>query len=113
MKQNIELYSTGKFLSVTGYHVEGTSLTLNEAQRPLDALYEKYFPLQTVSSDESILPKTQIVLSDKDIIQLLGTGPYAERFKKLFYNGDLSKYNNDSSAADWALCGMLLLHTRA
>lgn len=111
-KYNIELYSTGKFLSVTGYRVEGTPLTLNEAQSPIDALYEKYFPLQAPASDDSILPKTQIVFSDKEIVQLLEKGTYAEQFKNLFYNGDLSKYNDDSSTADWALCRMFTFYTQ-
>lgn len=111
-KYNIELYSSSKFLSVTGYHVEGMPLTLNEAQGPIDVLYQKYFPLQTASSDDNILPKTQIILSDNEIIQFLEKEPYAEQFKNLYYNGDISKCNNDSSAADWALCGMFTFYTQ-
>ena len=111
-KYNIELYSDGKFLSVTGHHVEGTPLTLNEAQAPINALYKKYFSYQSNETDDSILPKTQISLSDKDIIQLLENGPYERQFRALFYSGDLSTFNNDHSSADWKLCKMLVFYTQ-
>jgi len=111
-KHNVELYSTGKFLSVTGHHVEGTPLTLNGAQGPIDALYEKYFSYNTGTCDDGILPKTRIVLSDEEVIQLLENGIYSEQFKNLFHKGDLSRSDNDHSKADWNLCQMFVYYTQ-
>ncbi|AKB75783.1 hypothetical protein MSLAZ_2522 [Methanosarcina lacustris Z-7289] len=111
-KYDLELYSTGKVLTVTGHHVEGTPLTLNEAQGPINALYDKHFPPQTSVSDDSILPRTQMTFSDVKIIQLLENGAYAEQFKDLFYEGDLSQYNNDHSAADWDMCRRFIYYTQ-
>jgi len=111
-KHNIELYSDKKLLTVTGRHVESTPLTLNEAQEPINALYEKYFPYQNNTTDDSILPKTQIPLSDKEIIQLLENNPDEREFRPLFYSGDLSASNNDHSSADWNLCRMFIIYTQ-
>ena len=108
-KHNVELYSTGKFLSVTGNHVDGTPLTINEAQQPIDALYQKYFPSQNNTTDDSILPKTPITLSDKDIIQLLENGPESVPFSDLHYKG---KFDSSHSDADWKLCKLLIFYTQ-
>ncbi len=52
-------------------------------------------PVPVDASDEEIIEKAQ-----KD-----------ERFRKLFYEGDVSIYDNDDSVADMALCGMLAYWT--
>lgn len=111
-KDDIEIYSNGKILSVTGHHIEGTPLTLEPAQEPINAFYEKYFPFQANAIDDSILPRTEVILSDKEIIQLLENGPYKDQFIKLFYHGDLSTSNNDHSSADWSLCRMFVYYTQ-
>jgi putative DNA primase/helicase len=108
-KHNVELYSTSKFLSVTGNHVEGTPCTVNEAQKPIDALYQKYFSFQNNVTDDSILPKTPITLSDKDIIQLLENGSYSGPFLDLYYKG---KFDSSHSDADWELCKLLIFYTQ-
>ena len=39
---NIEVYSQDRFFTITGHHVEGTPLEINDAQQLLDELYAKY-----------------------------------------------------------------------
>ena len=49
---------------------------------------------------------------DEEIINLILKSKQADKFKSLYYDGDISSYNNDDSSADMALCNILAFYTQ-
>jgi putative DNA primase/helicase len=49
-------------------------------------------------------------LGDDEIIDLASKAKNGDKFKHLFYEGDVSKFNGDHSSADMALCGILAFY---
>jgi putative DNA primase/helicase len=100
----IEAYDSGRYFTITGKHLSGTPLSIQDRQNVLDELTAKLF------SSELALPRatltTATTLSDDDIIERAKNGRHGERFRRL-WAGDASDYENDHSRADLALCSML------
>ena len=80
---DIELYSQGRFLTVTGDHLPGTPTTIAERQAAVEWLYVA-MPIMA---------------------KLLADSSRGEKFQRLF-TGDTSEYENDDSRADLALCSL-------
>lgn len=126
-----EMYSDLHYMTVTGNHVPGTPLEINEAQEIIDELYNKWFPekmeasprRKTAANDfraldipESLTrnpnsPLKGLQPTKDQVIELCKEAPsgFGEKFNKLF-NGDVSKYGSKSEA-DMALAGMIAFQT--
>ena len=111
-RAGIEMYSNGKYFTVSGKHLSGTPLEVMARQDDLDALYHDYF-VQTPTQANTrplAIPSGFVALSDDDLINRATTSKDGSRFVAL-WNGDLSAYGNDASAADIAFCNRLAFWT--
>lgn len=104
-KERIELYDHRRSLTITGWHLDGMPLTIEERQPELDSFYAHLFKeeqRQVVSSQ----PQVPTNLSDADLIARATQARNGARFARL-WSGDTRDYDEDRSRADLALCGML------
>lgn len=106
-KGNIEIYDTGRFFTVTGDHLEGTPLTIENRQKEVKIFYRNVFgeeekPKLTTGQNG---PVTPTLLSDSEILEKAIRAKNGEKFSKLM-KGDYSDYPSQSEA-DLALCNEL------
>ncbi|AZS14569.1 DUF3987 domain-containing protein [Paenibacillus lutimineralis] len=102
-----EMYDQERFFVVTGDHVKGSPLTIEERQQELNMLYDRLFPKQNdLIKNNSELP----VQDDEVIIELARKAKNGDRFERL-YSGKWSSYNSQSEA-EQALCNMLAFYTK-
>lgn len=95
-KKEIELYSQGRYFTMTGDKICGDKIENRQLQ--LNVLYEKYKKI------EAIAPKE--ILNSNDLLEKAFNSKNGPKIKAL-YNGDISNYDNDDSRADQALCNYL------
>ncbi len=110
--QGIEVYSAGRYFTITGKRVDGTPEKIETRQRELDAMISAHFP-----PDAAAIPSTPTrprieFRSDAELIRRALRAKSGTRFSKL-WNGDASDYEGDHSRADAALCRMLSYWTGA
>lgn len=115
-KGDIEVYQSGKFLSITGHKLVGVPATVNHAQEALTEFRAKYFK-QADKLEETKLPVSPIKLTDVEIIEKLANSKsqkLADTFRELFYNGNISTEAGaqDHSAADYKLCSLIIYWTQ-
>lgn len=105
----IEVYSEARFFVVTGEVIEGKDI-IRERQQHLEALSEKYFNSQKAKKQDR---NTYISLNqtDEEIINRLSNAKNGNKFKALFYSGDISGHGEDHSAADMALTNLIVGYT--
>jgi len=100
------MYDQGRFFTVTGHRLRGTSHVLEERQEQLSALHERLF-----SPRERDVPERQGKvashngLDDDEVLRRAASAANGARFAAL-WQGDRSGYASDSEA-DLALCSML------
>ena len=106
-KGNREVYTRRRFFTVTGNHLEGTPVTINDCQAAIDTLWKKWFPEPSPAASQPVATLPQG--SDDEILsRCLKTSK--GKFKALF-EGDISGYPSPSEA-DLALCTILAMHSR-
>jgi uncharacterized protein (DUF927 family) len=111
-KGKYEMYDSKRFFTVTGRHIKRTPLTIEERQQELNSLYERIFNDVEEYQEEHQEEQTSPPMTDDEIIEKALKAGNGERFKQLYYEGDISVYNNDHSTADLALCNMLAFYTQ-
>jgi len=105
-RARIEMYDRGRFFTVTGRRLRGTSHVLEERQEQLSALHDRLF-----SPRERDVPERQGKvawdrgLDDDEVLRKAASAANGARFAAL-WAGDRSGYASDSEA-DLALCSML------
>src|SRR5437870_5454332 len=104
-KGAIELYDNARYFTVTGEHLEGTPLTIEERQRELAKLHADLFEKKHTKKKEGGEAKKNQKLTDDDIVKKAMSARNGVKFQKL-WNGDMSEYGSQSEA-DLALCSML------
>lgn len=127
---SVEMYDTGRYFAMTGDIVndcgieertnevlplwekylksdEETTFTNNKTHNTItDFTFEENGSI-TFSEKEVIINETSsLTLSDSEIIEKIKNSRQGAEFVKL-YNGDMTSYNNDHSAADLGLCTIL------
>lgn len=106
-KGDREVYTKGRFFTVTGDHLEGTPLTINENQAAIDNLWQKWFPEPLPIAPHPVQNSSQGG-DDEILSRCLKTSK--GKFKALF-EGDPSGYPS-ASEADQALFSILAMHTQ-
>jgi len=102
----IEMYDQGRFFTVTGRRLRGTSRVVEERQEQLSALHDRLF-----SPREQDVPERQGKvtshngLDDAEVLRRATSAANGARFSAL-WAGDRSGYASDPEA-DLALCSML------
>jgi putative DNA primase/helicase len=110
-KDDLELYETARFFTVTADHVAETPTTIQPRTQALRAVYEEYVePEQkensTIKSPESDSTRS---LEDDELLQKAKNAANGEKFQSL-WRGSTSGYESQSEA-DMALCSLLAFWT--
>jgi primase-polymerase (primpol)-like protein len=105
----IEMYDSGRYFTVTGKHIAGTPLRIEDRQTVAAQLNSELFP--TVAASIAKALHVPLSLSDQELIEKAQRAKSGLRFSRL-WDGDLSDYDGDHSRADAALCCMLAFWTK-
>lgn len=107
-KGHIEMYGHGRYFTMTGNHLEGTPLTIEDRDSEVKALHAQIFAAEKVSvrKEQPVQPG---LLSDQALIEKAKNAANGEKFAKL-WGGDKSEYPSQSEA-DLALCSILAFWT--
>jgi primase-polymerase (primpol)-like protein len=103
----LEVYDSGRYFVVTGLHVRGTPMTIEERQSELEAVLQQFMP--TRETPEFQLTRELIDMDDRDLIERALRAKNGTTFARLFA-GDTSGYASHSEA-DAALCSHLAFWT--
>ena len=110
-KGNIEMYDEGRYFCVTGQHLDGTPLEVNDRQEELSALHAEVFG--QAASPPLVMkpaPRARHELSDEEILKKASTAKNGEKFKRL-WAGDTNLHDGDDSRADESLVCLLAFYT--
>jgi hypothetical protein len=106
---DFELYSHGRYLCLTGHHLDGTPQTIQPVQDAIDAVYAEMFPTQErQTSSNGHSPRAD----DTAILDALRRYKNGAKFCRLFDDGDISEYRGDHSVADQGLCRLIAFRTQ-
>lgn len=102
-KGSIEMYSEGRYFTVTGGLLEGAPLVIAERSEMLLAIYQELFVKEDGqrTDPQANFPHLDIE-RDEELINKARRGKYSVKFQKL-WQGDISGYGSQSEA-DLALC---------
>lgn len=110
-KPDGEMYDQGRFFVVTGQHLKETSTEINDVSKEaIQAMYDRLNPSKNHTSYVNI-PRTKTELTDEKVLALCMSATNADKFEAL-WNGDLTDYRDDQSAADLALCNIFAFYTQ-
>ncbi len=101
----IEMYDSGRFFTVTGDHLPGTSNEVTARQRAFKALYARFFGEPDTRGSNAPAPGPS-PLTDEQLITE-AERIHGDKFRKLFYDGDISAYDNDDHLGRAALIGIV------
>ncbi|MDC1101381.1 hypothetical protein OAS69_01255 [Pseudomonadales bacterium] len=104
-----EFYSDARYITVTGHILEDYPTKLQSRQSELNSLYAELLPAHE-RNDSGSEAKVH-GLSDRRLIEVVRASAQADKFASLYDSGDVSRNNNDDSAADMALCSILAFWT--
>jgi len=107
-KGNIECYTTGRFLTVTGHRVEGTPGGVMGRQEELNAFHREYIA-KTQQDQPSRANTAGMTLDDAELLNRARNAKNGTKFEMLF-NGDWTGYPSQSEA-DQAFCNLLAFWT--
>jgi primase-polymerase (primpol)-like protein/archaellum biogenesis ATPase FlaH len=105
-KGNVEMYSEGRFFTVTG-QVVGTQKELQERTAQAAAVHAKY--LRREEAPKAANQPQELNLSDNELINKAMSARNGDVFRAL-WNGNISGYPS-ASEADLALCNLLAYWT--
>ena len=103
-----ELYSSGRFFTVTSDHVEGTPRTVQYRQPKLEVLHKALFPPKATEREKRTLPGKPGLTTEELLKAAFGASNGA-KIRRLL-NGDDSDYPS-ASEADADLCHMLAFYS--
>ncbi len=106
----IEIYKSGRFMTVTGDHMACTPQAVNKCQDALDELIQTHFPDRREGHDAFRQTTPRSVMSDEEILIRAKQARNGEKFQRL-YGGDASGYDSDSNT-DFALISLLAYWTQ-
>lgn len=110
-----EMYEAGRYFTFTGNKWPDSAEDVTEQTEQIRKAYFKFWnkpkSKKAPKSQRRTEPQGEgAQLSDEQILELLKDGRYSKTFKK-FMSGDLSRYDDDLSKADAALCCMIAYYT--
>lgn len=111
---DIEVYSDGRFLSVSGRHLAGTPTIINERQAALDAMHAQVFAERTARRTRVRPPRITSIVSqgDEELFERIRRSAHGEKFFKIFDEGAWELYypppGKSQSDADLWLMSRLL-----
>jgi hypothetical protein len=107
----VEMYADERYFTVTGAHLAGTPTEVHERTDALTRLHARLFatrPASPVAERPDV--RVAVALDDEELLDRARNARNGGRFRAL-WEGDLSEYGGDESAADLALCNTLAFWT--
>ena len=110
-KDDLELYETARFFTVTADHVAETPTTIQPRTQALRSVYEEYVEPKREDDSTNDTPKSTPTrsLDDDELLQKAKNAANGEKFQSL-WKGSTSGYESQSEA-DMALCSLLAFWT--
>lgn len=109
--KSVEIYShsdTPKPIKITGNIFENRGV-IKRPQEAIDSFYQRFFPKkEEISREWTKSPD----ITDEAIIELLRNSKNGSRFKTLFDDGNIDRYEGDESNADLALVNLFAFYTQ-
>jgi hypothetical protein len=109
--EQIEIYDHSHYFTITGYVFGEPVREIAEHGSEIEGLCDDLFPEEPDDYTPSPVDVEELGLGDRDLLNIL-ISFHGEKFKRLF-DGDISLYRDDHSAADIALCTYLAFVTRS
>lgn len=108
-KGNFECYDSGRFLTITGDHLEGTPLTIEGRWDEIEEVHREIFggPQKEITTTNKVAQPVN--LEDAELLNKARAAKNGADFSRLF-EGDWSAYPSHSEA-DMALCSLLAFWT--
>lgn len=108
----IEVYDSGRYLTLTGHDLEGFADRIEERTELLGRFHAWWFGEVKADRPEpnGKAPRTG-GMTAYEVVDLARKARNADKFERLM-RGDLGDYGGDDSAADAALCSLLAFYTR-
>jgi primase-polymerase (primpol)-like protein len=108
----IEIYDRNRYLTLTGRTLKHSVQSIAKRQRALDAIMREFFPDQVqLLSTRAIEPPAPCLRDDAAVVAIAIAARTGERFRALYFDGDLTAYDGDASRADFALLHSLLFYS--
>lgn len=83
--------------------------SINDCTEQLLTFLDKYMKKET--KETTVITDSDILdMACGNIIEIIKTSEQAEKFKKLYFDGDISDYSDNDSSADMALCDILAFY---
>jgi putative DNA primase/helicase len=108
-KNDFEIYENGRYLTVTGRHLEGTPLTVESRELQIRRVHREIWPDPVREVQLPRTPQRLSNLSDADLIEKAQAAVNGSKFSAL-WSGNHSEYGSQSEA-DLALCNLLAFWT--
>jgi hypothetical protein len=110
-KGNFEIYNSGRYMTFTGvtFGLEEDIKTLTPKQAD-EVLSILGYPWEDKEVKKIVTPSVAPTMADQDILTKMFNAKNGADIKAL-YEGSITKYNNDESSADLALCSHLAFWT--
>lgn len=111
----LEVFSSGRYFTVTGRVVDGYPTEIADRQDELTKLFLDHFGDKVIPSTRT--PPSPLTVErppaqdDESLIQIIRRSMNGTKFGQLFDKGDTTQYGSDDSAADMALCNLLAFYT--
>lgn len=105
---DFEIYENGRYLTVTGRHLEGTPLTVETRELEIRRVHRDVWPDQGKPVGERPQPKP-VALDDQDLLRAAESASNGQKFAAL-WSGSTVGYPSQSEA-DMALCDLLAFWT--
>jgi putative DNA primase/helicase len=99
-REKVEMYSQGRYFTMTGHHLEGTPTAIKPRQSELEALHQKIFGKPQARAKDS--GPSAALQSDRELIEKAHNGRNGDKFSRL-WRGDTTGYKSPSEATA-ALC---------
>jgi len=97
-KGQVEMYSQGRYFTISGLHLEGTPATIENRQQELEVLHREVFGEAQKPRTPPTSPTPAIDLSDQELIDRAHQATHGETFAKLWGGTWQEDYPSQSEA---------------
>jgi putative DNA primase/helicase len=106
---DFEIYESGRYLTVTGRHLDGTPLTVEPRELEIRRVHRDIWPDPVKEVEPPRAPRRLSNLSDAELIDKARSAANGQKFSAL-WDGSHTEYGSQSEA-DLALCNLLAFWT--
>ncbi|MCI0463309.1 MAG: DUF3987 domain-containing protein [Gemmataceae bacterium] len=100
-----EVYETARYVTVTGHHLQGMPLAIEDRQEQLLQIHRNFCGAAPQATDHSPKDSAPPTADDAEIVRRASAAKNGDKFRRL-WDGDITGYSSRSEA-DLALCNHL------